>query len=188
MYLAVGARVLLWSNVCNSVGLVNGATGIIKDFLYGEDSNPPALPHSVVIDFSDYSGPPFFSCQEKATWVPIRADKESWTSYDKNIKGSVHYRKQFPIGLAWGWTFWKLQGSTLKTPIVLKLGDSEKVHGLSYVGFSRATLVSNICILNGCSLQRLTDDISKLKSIKDRKIEDRRLDCLCDETMIIFRR
>lgn len=44
-----------------------------------------------------------------------------------------HFRKEFPICLAWALTTWKSQGLTIKGLLSVKLGDSEKEHGLTFV-------------------------------------------------------
>jgi hypothetical protein len=51
-------------------------------------------------------------------------------------------------------------------------------HGLSYVAFSRATRLSNIGIIGGMDGPRLTSAISKLKKVKNRLMEDVRLDSM----------
>ena len=48
---------LLW-NINISIGLVNGSTGIVKDFIFCENIHAPSLPTAIIIEFSDYSGPP----------------------------------------------------------------------------------------------------------------------------------
>ena len=45
----------LWS----SVGLCNGATGTVVDFIFQNDHRPPALPIAVIVMFEDYRGPSF---------------------------------------------------------------------------------------------------------------------------------
>ena len=142
------------------------------------------MPFAVVVDFADYKGPPFFTGDDKKTWVPIRPTKETWKTYG-TIEGTTHYRLQFPLGLAWGWTYHKMQGTTVKGPLVLKLGDSDMSPGLTYVGFSRSGCVDRVCILNGCSLERLTTKIFS-ESVKIRLKEDERLQALHDATMTLY--
>ena len=45
LFLAVGAKVVLEYNLCPELGLYNGATGIVKDIVYGDEDNdkPPRL-------------------------------------------------------------------------------------------------------------------------------------------------
>ena len=43
VFLAKGARVMLTMNLWSSVGLCNGATGTVVDFIFQNDHQPPAL-------------------------------------------------------------------------------------------------------------------------------------------------
>ena len=142
---------LLW-NINISVGLVNGSVGIIKDFIYLKNQKAPNLPHIIIISFNDYSGPPSFNGVGQEKWVAIEAEKYKWGGKED----SDHYRKQFPIHLAWALTIWKCQGLTIKGLVALQLGESEKEHGLTFVGLSRATDINNIFLGNGCCLERFT--------------------------------
>ena len=88
-----------------------------------------------------------------------------------------------PLRLAWAWTIWKSQGQTIRSKIILKLGQMEKEHGLSYVAFSRATKLSDIGITGGISGSRLTTKISNMLKVKKRLKEDERLDNLEIDTI-----
>ena len=67
------------------------------------------------------------------------------------------------------------QGSTYHGPIQIDIGSTEKEHGTSYVAFSRATKLSNICVGSGFSVERLTTMISKGKRLINRLVEVERL-------------
>ena len=97
---------LLW-NVNISLGLVNGSTGIIKEFIFDENIYAPSLPNCVIIDFLDYSGPAYFSGIGHEKWVPIDPETAKWGGVDDQD----HFRKQFPLCLAWALTVWKSQGT-----------------------------------------------------------------------------
>ena len=43
---------LLW-NVLLSVGLFNGATGVIIYFIYEDGNNAPELPFAIIIEFNE---------------------------------------------------------------------------------------------------------------------------------------
>ena len=66
--------------------------------------------------------------------------------------------------------------------MILNLGANEREHGLSYVGFSRATRVSDVGIVGGIQSDRLCSKIAKMKKLKDRVVEDKRLDALYKAT------
>jgi hypothetical protein len=61
LYLCIGAKIMLLWNINISLGLVNGSNGIIKDFLFSENIHAPSLPIAIIIYFSDYSGPTYFT-------------------------------------------------------------------------------------------------------------------------------
>ena len=55
--LAVGARVMLSSNLWIDMGLVNGAMGTIKAICYRSGGAPPDLPVAITVQFDTYTGP-----------------------------------------------------------------------------------------------------------------------------------
>ena len=61
IYLAINSRITLTSNLWTSKGLVNGASGYVKDIIYEENNN---LPHTIFIEFENYTGPTFFPCDD----------------------------------------------------------------------------------------------------------------------------
>ncbi len=100
---------------------------------------------------ADYAGPTFFSENEsRKQWVPMYPI----TGEDKSLS-----RTMLPLRLAWAWTIWKAQGQTIRGKVVIKLGKSEREHGLSYVAFSRATRLSNIGIIGWMDGPRLASKI-----------------------------
>ena len=130
--LCIGARVLLTRNLWTDAGLMNGALGVVKGFVWPAGGDPNSsdsrkrAPLCVIVEFDDIDlrkivgrdmenrpvleercffpelGPDFARC------VPIfREDAAS--AHDKSI-----IRQQFPLTLAWAVTHWKAQGMTLK--------------------------------------------------------------------------
>ena len=69
VFLAKGARVMLTVNLWASVGLCNGATGTVIDFIFQNNHQPPALPVAVIVQFENYRGPSFNDTQ--LSHVPI---------------------------------------------------------------------------------------------------------------------
>ena len=59
VHLAKGAKVVLTLNLCTSLGLCNGATGVVIDIVFQTNTQPPDLPTSVLVQFKDYTGPSF---------------------------------------------------------------------------------------------------------------------------------
>jgi ATP-dependent DNA helicase PIF1 len=184
LYLCENAKVMLLRNVWTKKGLVNGSTGVVKDFIYAQGVTAPSLPYAIVIEFADYSGPPFFSGEEKAKWVPLLTEECTWGG---ESNGQMHYRRSFPIALAYAITAWKSQGLTITDYICVRLGDKEPEHGATYVVFSRTQDLNMICIGPGVGLDRLTTKITNGRKLKERLKEDERLDGLSKSTEEYFR-
>jgi hypothetical protein len=183
LYLSRGSKIMLLWNINSNIGLVNGATGIVKDFLYEEGKSAPTLPQIIVVQMNSYTGPPFFTNPGQENWIPLLPQTYTWSSTNEKIE---HFRTQFPIALAWGLTVWKAQGMTISTKLRYDLGKSEPEAGITYVALSRVTDINNICIGNGCTLDRYTKCIQSNKKLSIRILEDVRLNKLADETIVYF--
>ena len=115
------ARVLLTANEWPEAGLMNGAMGWVRGYIWPEGGDPtskdPTLraPLCVLVEFDEVSlkdeqGKPltfFPDDYEKRRWVPIYRNTHHSTSEDGVA------RRQFPLTLAWAFTHWKAQGMTL---------------------------------------------------------------------------
>jgi len=181
LYLSRESKVLLTSNLDIAMGLVNGTTGITKDFIYGNDDAAPNVPVCIIVDFPTYSGPRFFADipnQNRRRWVPIRPITVQWF---KGPNNTVLERSAIPLSLAWGWTPWKGQGTTNREPCVMHLGVQEKAVSLAYVMLSRVTSMYNICIQGGVTYERLTTEITKHARLQCRINEETRLQGLSDQ-------
>jgi len=183
LFLSYRSKILLLWNVALQLGLVNGSTGTVIDFMYREGEAAPSLPYAVIIDFPEYSGPPFFSSDGREKWVPLRASKFNFESSDAN-----HYRMQFPISLSWGLTVWKAQGMTVPngTKLYAVLGDKERSAGLTYVALSRNENMQDLCIGNGLSFDRISSDISNSVALQSRRREDQRLELITERTKTFY--
>ena len=144
--LCVGARVLLTMNRWVEAGLVNGAAGFVRGFVFPEGFDPNSAdtrfstPLCVIVEFDDVNlgmGPAgharsFFPDDPgRARWVPIfpSAPVSLWS--DASIA-----REQFPLVLAWAMTHWKAQGMTLRRVRVL-LRRAASILGVGYVAVTR---------------------------------------------------
>ncbi len=183
LYLCRGARIMILWNINSSIGLVNGATGTVKDWVYKEGQKAPALPEMLVVEMDVYSGPLFFTGEGREKWVPLLPQKHSW---QKSQGGNDHYRLQYPICLAWGLTVWKSQGMTIMTKLGYDLGLTEPEAGLTYVALSRMTEIELLFINAGCSLARMTTTIQKNLKLKVRLEEDVRLIEEARKTSVFF--
>ena len=190
LFLAVGALILLTSNICQPAGLCNGATGVVKAIIYRDGEGPPSLPWFVLVDFGDdYKGPTFFPDDDhdkRQGYVPVHAITAS--EYTRKGDGyEEHTRTMLPIKLAWAWTTWKVQGQTLMGKVVIHMGKTEKEHGLTYTAFSRATRLRNLGIDGGFYFDRFTSKIKNHKKMAPRILEEKRLRELSKQTIELLR-
>ena len=138
---------MLTMNLWTDVGLCNGATGTIVDFIYASNQQPPDLPIAVIVKFDDYAGP---SLTNRITGcVPICTITATYNTSD-----GLYERQQLPLKLAWAITIHKSQGLTLPKAWI-DIGKSEKTAGISYVAISRIRMLSH-CILEPVTFERLT--------------------------------
>ena len=163
--LAKSARVMLTSNLCVDVGLVNGAMGTVQAICY-RTGGPPDLPIAVMIHFDSYSGPTF-----PDGTVPITPLRRCWSS-----SGGQCSRLQLPLKLAWAVTIHKSQGLTLDK-VVIDVGKREFSTGLTFVACSRVRRLQNILFTPPFPYQRLSS-LSNSSRLKERQQEDKRLQSL----------
>ena len=139
MEVAKHARVLLIFNKALDYGLMNGSFGTVVGVVYDTREGPRhprsqhRMPWTIVIDFPQYTGPPFFDEQkypDRRTWLPLRPETASKEG-DKEIT-----RTQYPLWLAWALTPWKTQGMTLEKARV-HLGAKASSPGVALVALSR---------------------------------------------------
>ena len=124
-----------------SVGLMNGARGVIVAVLYNDQSGYPdgkqhcPMPEYVIVHFPSYSGMPFFEgCP--TTWVPI----PQVCITHKERKALI--RTATPLRLSWAMTVHKAQGLTAKEGCVVDLRVRSKrnpiaLPGLAFVAWTR---------------------------------------------------
>ena len=106
VFLAKGAKIMLTMNLWPAVGLCNGATGTVVDFIYQNNQQPPDLPIAVVVKFDIYRGPSISNTLPSC--VPICP-----VTVSAHLTDGIHERQQIPLTLAWAITIHKSQGLTL---------------------------------------------------------------------------
>ncbi len=118
LILAIGAQVMLLTNLDHEAELVNGSRGVVVGF---EKSGAP------IVQFR--SGKP----------IPISAT--TWESEDLEGVG----RKQIPLRLAYAITIHKAQGATLDCALI-DIGTSTFEYGQAYVALSRVKNLESLYI------------------------------------------
>ena len=137
--IAVGAKVMLRSNLYVSAGLTNGSIGTVHGILYNPQlRGPNSLPTAVCVNFPEYQGNPWNPRHPKV--VPIPPITVTWPKSTQ-----VYSRTQIPLSLAFATTIHKSQGWT-KSRIVVDIGKKELNCGLSFVAFSRVKSIDGIMI------------------------------------------
>ena len=154
LHVAIGAPVMLTTNLCTVWNLVNGLRGtvvaVLSDAAFASAGSAgqrrPATEVGgvsvnavkyVVVDFPAYMGPVMVAGHPK--WVCIPRQTVRHEKYP-NLN-----RKQFPVVLSYGMTVHKSQGLTLKEGCVFNMTHDPKwcpfksMCGLAFVGMSRTT-------------------------------------------------
>ena len=141
--LAIGARVMLTTNVDVSDGLVNGARGEVVHVVTNSDDEVTCV--LVKFDNSTVGRKSIQTSQYRSTHphaVPLAKYEVA-----KGKRGSEITRLQFPLTLAWATTIHKVQGLTLDE-IVVDMRGGRFSPGQAYVAFSRVKTLQGLHILN----------------------------------------
>jgi ATP-dependent exoDNAse (exonuclease V) alpha subunit len=164
LYLAVGSRVMLKSNLWVQQGLVNGAVGNIVDIVFAPNTDPLThLPVCVLVKFDRYSGP----CYHTSGAFPIVPILKAW------LKDGIRCsRVNFPPVLAWSITVDKCQGLEL-SKAAINVGNKEMFAGITFVALSRVRSLNDLLLRPSFTFSRLSS-ISKMKAIHQRTAEETR--------------
>lgn len=102
IFMAKGSRVMLTSNLWQQVGLCNDNSlrGLREDLLYTHGHKPPDLPIAILVNFPDYSGPPFI--QSKPKCIPVPPIVFEWHNGLKTLS-----QQQIPLRLSYAMTIHK---------------------------------------------------------------------------------
>ena len=144
--LAVGARVMLTTNVDVSDGLVNGARGEMVHVITNSNSEVTSI--LVRFDNNRVGLKAIQTSQFRARFphgVPL--SKHEVVFFAKGKRGSEIKRLQFPLTLAWATTIHKVQGLTLDE-IVVDMRGGRFSPGQAYVAFSRVKTLDGLHIRN----------------------------------------
>ena len=164
--LAVGAQMILTTNVWKEAGLTNGTLCEVREIVYRPGTSPPQLPIFVLVHVPDYKGPSFSSVEPSI--VPIAAIERNWNSQKQFCK-----RSMIPLQPAYALSIHKSQGMSLPK-IIANLWHKEFSQGLTYVALSRCTKISNLALEPFPTMIRFIK-MFKSKAFLSRKEEDDRL-------------
>ena len=170
----VNARVACTTNLNTHIGILNGAMGTIKDFVWNTGEHPENdLPKAIVVEFDDYTGPPFFIEPERRRWVPLTPHVSEAISKNKRTR-----YQGVALTLASSFTCHKAQGITNKVGAIVDLGSEEICAGTTYVALSRTMALERLCIVGNPVTSRLTKPHADVRA---RKAEQTRLRKCVDE-------
>ena len=161
---------MLTANLWQEVGLCNGATGTVYELLYQEGHAPPNPPVAVLVQFDNYSGPPFFN-----NCIPIVPITCEWVSGRQHLS-----RQQLPLQPCYAITIHKSQGQTL-SKAVIDLGRAELAAGCTFVAISRLKKLQD-GLFEPMTYDRLLA-IGRTKRLIERNEEETRLHHLALQTM-----
>ncbi len=144
--IAIGARVMLTSNVDVSDGLVNGAMGMVVEIICDNDNKVK----TIIVEFDNPSiGVECIQFSPYKSSFPhgVPIVKYEVQFYVMGKQGAEITRLQFPLILAWATTIHKVQGLTLDE-IVFDMKGKHFSAGQAYVACSRVRTLQGLHILN----------------------------------------
>ncbi|KAL2611754.1 hypothetical protein R1flu_023446 [Riccia fluitans] len=138
--LCVGAQVMLAKNLDSSVGLVNGARGVVVGFCTPDDPRASEM-NKAHISVSPSGVWPLvrFACDNVERFVA----PESWSVLDGEVE--VAKRTQVPLSLAWALSVHKCQGMTLDR-VETDLSRAFD-YGMVYVALSRVKSLQGLRLI-----------------------------------------
>ena len=162
LHLCEGARVILTHNDWVEAGLMNGAAGVVRGFIWPQGGDPNSAdeqkqaPLCVVVEFDDVD------LGRDAEGKPRTFSPDVTLGFDKRGKerslkcvpifrqevdaANVEHvkRSQFPLTLAWALTHWKAQGMTLDRVRIRLSTKTARQAGIGFVAMSRVKHVRHL--------------------------------------------
>ena len=172
--LAVGAQMILTTNIWKEAGLTNGTLCEIRAIIYPPGKKPPQLPDIVFIHVPEYKGPSYYPNEPNI--VPITPIRRQW-----HKQNTLCIRRMIPLQPAYALTIHKSQGMSLDK-IIVNLGKKEFSLGLSYTALSRCTKIRNLALAPFPNWNRFKK-MFKSQSFRKRLQEEERLKKLEAQTI-----
>jgi len=172
LHLCEGARVLLMHNEWVEAGLMNGALGYVRGFVWPKGGDPNAAdpekqaPHCVIVEFDDVDlgveetdevGEDGRTKVVPRTFFPGMVMGPDKNGKERSLKCVPIFRhavgaasddsvtrRQFPLTLAWALTHWKAQGMTLSRVRVRLSNTTASQPGIGFVAVSRVKHVRHL--------------------------------------------
>lgn len=161
-----GCRIMITANLWTAAGIVNGATGTVKDIIWGDDctDHRNTFPSVIMVKLDSFTMTTPFGSRSDPTdcnWVPIPSCTQKWYNGAQQCS-----RRQFPIRLAYAMTIHKSQGLTLDKVKLYIEGKRDRQNGLTYTALSRVRRIDDIIIMTPINQARLD-------SLKNAGVEQR---------------
>ena len=148
LIIKLGCKITLRRNIDITLGLVNGAIGIVKSVKYYIDQ--PNVVESITFHFGDNQV------------HQLNRVKSKFQILDK----AYIIRQQFPITIAYSITIHKSQGLTLRN-VIVDIGNSVFTCGQSYVALSRVTRL-NLINFDPRSIKALNSAVAEYTYLRNK--------------------
>ena len=164
--LAIGARVMLTTNVDVADGLVNGARGEVVHVVVNDGKVTKVL---VKFDHPDVGLKAIQSSAYRSAFPQAVAIIKHEVKFPaQGRRGAEVTRLQFPLTLSWATTIHKVQGLTLDE-IVVDMKGGRFSPGQAYVAFSRVKTLQglHICNFSAAAIKKsdkVQDEMTRLNS------------------------
>eukprot|EP00961_Rhodomonas_salina_P229862 3106495-Rhodomonas_salina.1 len=187
LWLGVGVRVSVTSNLCTAKGIVCRATGTVALVLYHPGAAPPIIIMLQRLVLVNMDRPVASALRDPLQLSPPFTNVLPFTPVMCRCPDGCCSRRTLPLELARVMTVHKAQGATITRPTLLDLSTNAKRRwpGITYTVFSR------FCTLEGFALAKpLPDDLVKALGAgvvtSGRKKEMERLDSLALQTIAAY--
>ncbi|KAG9518372.1 hypothetical protein KCU93_g8448, partial [Aureobasidium melanogenum] len=142
LYLTIGCRVMVMSNISVRDGVVNGSIGTVKEIRWKQGDTPGVdTPFAILVALDNYTGRTLTAPTADGSYVlPIFR-----TRYSTQRQGVTHHRTQFPLKLGWATTVHRSQGLTLDK-VVLDISQRQFASGLLYTALSRVKTLNGLLL------------------------------------------